>query len=489
MRKILLLVCILSCNIAITQNVGIGTTKPSEKLDVNGNIKADTVKSTTIKIVQNAGEGKVLTSDANGNGSWQMNSLSSSSGNSGYGVWGDCATNGNLSEYYPLSDGPRVGAIFGTSIAISGNYAIVGTPSDDIGGNPDQGSASIYHFNGSNWVLMQKLTDPSGATHDMFGSSVSIAGNYAVIGADSDDLGSNVNQGSVSVYHFNGSSWMLMQKLADPTGEALDRFGNSVSISGNYLIIGAYLDDVGLGVNKGSASIYQRTETFGWVLMQKITDSRGSDGDEFGGSVSISGSYALVGAEFDNLSVASPVGSASVYHYDGIAWTFMQKIVGPDVEVEDFFGHSVSISGNYLVIGAYRDDVGSNVDQGSASIYELTETFGWVLMHKITHSGAAAFGRFGQSVSMSGNYIIVGANREDIGSNINQGSVHIYIRVGHGWGKLQYMTDPMGEASEEFGTSTAIDGATRRFLISAPGFPGTDAVGLKNGKVVFGKIN
>ena len=148
----------------------------------------------------------------------------------------------------------------------------------------------------------------------------------------------------------------------------------------------------------------------------------------------------------------------------------------------DQFGNSVSISGNFAIVGAYRDDVGANAGQGSASIDQYNGS-NWVLMNKITDATGAADDYFGYSVSISGNYAIVGAYTDDIGANINQGSASIYQRLGLGWQKLQYVTDPGGNSGDLFGFSTAIDGTTKRFLNGVPFYA------YRSGKVVFGKVN
>ena len=187
--------CLFASN-SFSQNVGIGTISPTEKLHVTGNIKVDTIKPNAIKLLPNAGNGKILTSDATGNASWQKGIIDSGVG---FGPWGDCSVN-NISEYNPVVDPTGTADdYFGGSTSISGNFAIVGAYNDDVGVNINQGSASIFQFNGTNWVLMQKLTDATGATGDFFGSSVSISGNYAIVGSYADDVGANIDQGSASI--------------------------------------------------------------------------------------------------------------------------------------------------------------------------------------------------------------------------------------------------------------------------------------------------
>jgi FG-GAP repeat len=459
-------------------NVGIGTSTPAEKLQVAGNIKADTVKPNAIKFTPNAGTGKILTSDAAGNANWQA---LSAGGGVGFGSWGDCSTN-SISEYNPVADASgAAGDKFGTSSSISGNYAIVGAYADDGAAGGDQGSASIYQWNGSNWVLMQKLTDATGAANDYFGYSVSISGNYAIVGAPLDDGAVGTDQGSASIFQWNGSNWVLMQKITDATGAIGDFFGVRVSISGNYAIVGAHADGGAAGAEQGSASIYQWNGS-NWVLMQKLTDATGAAFDYFGVSVSISGNYAIVGAYADDGAAGADQGSASIYQWNGSNWVLMQKLTDATGAAFDYFGVSVSISGNYAIVGAYQDDGAAGADQGSASIYQWNGS-NWVLMQKLTDAGGAANDNFGSSVSISGNYAIVGAYADDGAAGLDQGSASIYLRVGLGWQRLQYITDPGGNAGDLFGNATAIDGATQRFLIGAPYYANA------SGKVVFGKVN
>ncbi|MBS1754376.1 MAG: hypothetical protein KF741_06170 [Ferruginibacter sp.] len=481
MKKFLpLFLFLLVASMSRSQNVGIGTNNPSEKLHVVGNVKADTLKPSAFKLTSGAGEGKVLTSDANGNASWALNSNSGS--NIGYGVWGDCATNGNISEYQPVVDNSgSLGDFGGYSVCISSNFAIVGAPGDDVNTNPDQGSVSIYRHDENGWIKMQKITDAAGTSSDYFGSSVSISGNYAIVGAPSDDVGVNLDQGSASIYQYNGINWLLMQKITDADGAADDNFGISVSISGNYAIVGSHLDKVGTNANQGSASIYQYNGS-SWVLMQKITDATGAANDNFGKSVSISGNYAIVGASNDDVGTNTNQGSASIYRYNGSSWVLMQKITDATGAANDNFGTSVSIDNNYAIVGASSDDVGVNSNQGSASIYHYTAS-SWVLMQKITDVDGAANDNFGTSVSISGNYAIVGVTFDQMGANLNQGSARIYYRNGPLWRKLQNVVDPAGASGDVFGCSVSLDATTRRFLVGAYG------VNNNMGIAVFGKIN
>lgn len=478
MKYFITTVFICSVNYLAAQNVGIGTTTPAEKLEVVGSIKTDTVKINSLQLGPNRGLGKILTSDAAGNGTWQSGIINTGVG---FGPWGDCSVN-NISEYNPVVDPTgAAGDYFGVTTAISGNFAIIGAYNDDVGANVNQGSVSIFQFNGTNWVFMQKITDAAGATGDFFGSSVSISGNYAMVGAYGDDVGANLNQGSASIYFYNGTTWVLMQKITDASGAASDFFGISVSISGNYAIAGSYSDDVGANADQGSVSIFFYNGT-SWGNIQKLTDAAGAASDFFGVSCSISGNYLVVGESGDDVGVNSNQGSVLVYRYNNVSWVLTQKTTDAGNNANTNYGSSVSISGAYLIVGAYTDGFGGNFNYGSATIYQYNGSI-WVLMQKLIKTNQTDFDYFGNSVSISGNYALVGAPGSSLGNLTQEGSATLYLRIGTGWKKLQYITDPGGNQVDLLGTSCGVDGVTMRFILGATGY------GSSSGTVLFGKIN
>ena len=185
----------------------------------------------------------------------------------------------HVSEYVPVAAiDAESGDDFGFDVAMSGNYAIVGATSDDVGANLRQGSAKIFRFDGTKWVFMQDLFDPDGQADDRFGGSVSISGNYAVVGSSFDNNGMVADQGSICVFRFDGASWVFMQKLTDPGGVANDRVGIEVAIAGNYIIAAAPFDVVAGAANRGSASIFNFDGT-NWIFMQTLTDPDGQGSD------------------------------------------------------------------------------------------------------------------------------------------------------------------------------------------------------------------
>jgi hypothetical protein len=205
---------------------------------------------------------------------------------------------------------------------------------------------------GTAWLERQKLLASDGAAGDSFGSSVSISGDLAIVGAI-DDCDKGYDSGSAYIFKRDGTTWVQQQKLLASDGAVGDLFGRSVSISGDLAIVGADGDD-DKGSHSGSAYIFRRDGT-SWVQQQKLTASDGAAGNWFGWSVSISGDYAIVGA-IDDDDKGSASGSAYIFGWDGTAWSQQQKLLASDGAAGDFFGHSVSISGHKIIVGADYDD-------------------------------------------------------------------------------------------------------------------------------------
>lgn len=394
-----------------------------------------------------------------------INGAKVNNGNTGFGSWGDC-TMTNISEYNPVAavDGTADDNM-GRCVSISGSFAIAGANGDDIGANADQGSAYIFYFNGTNWIQQQKLVASDGAAGNRFGYSVGIFGNYAIVGAYFDDIGANSDQGSAYIFFYNGSTWIQQQKLTASDGLSIDAFGYSVFLSGNYATVAAVGDDVGANTDQGSAYIFFYNGST-WVQQQKLVASDGGAGDSFGTSVSLSGNYAVIGAAYDDINANSDQGSAYIFFYNGSTWGQQQKLTALDGAGVDFFGIAVSISGTYAIIGSYADDNGPKINAGSAYIFYYNGS-AWSEQQKLIKPDGAANDFAGISVSLSGNYAIVGAYQDTIGTLPNQGSACIYQNTNGIWSFVQKVARPGGNGDEAFGISCSID--ITRFIIGAFG--------------------
>jgi hypothetical protein len=189
-----------------------------------------------------------------------------------------------------------------------------------------------------------KLTASDGAEDDWFGCSVAISGDYAVVGAGGDDDYDGIDSGSAHIFKRDGTAWTEQAKITASDGTAYEYFGLSVAISGDYAVVGVQ-DDYDAGLYSGSAHIFKRDGT-AWIEQAKITASDGAEDDWFGCSVAISGDYAIVGANGDDDNGLYS-GSAYIFKRDGTAWIEQAKITAGDGAAYDSFGRRVAISGNY----------------------------------------------------------------------------------------------------------------------------------------------
>ncbi|MBN4077608.1 T9SS type A sorting domain-containing protein [bacterium AH-315-C20] len=329
---------------------------------------------------------------------------------------------------------------FGYAVSLSGDYAVIGARWEDqdaSGGSTMFNSGSAYVFernSGGTWVEVQKIVTSDRAISDEFGSTVSISGDYLIIGAEDEDedvsgSGTLTSAGSAYIFERDGGGvWNEVQKIVASDREFQDKFGHAVGISGDYAIIGAEEEDHdaagGAALSEaGSAYIFERNSGGIWIEVQKIVAGDREANDEFGKSIAISGTYAIIGAAFEDHdetggAFMSNAGSAYVFERDGAGvWNEAQKIVASDRATQDDFGWSVAIDGDQLVVGANLEDENESggatmTDAGSAYVFKRTAG-SWTEVSKIVSSDRDVDDLFANSVGISGNYVIAGTRWED----------------------------------------------------------------------------
>ena len=309
------------------------------------------------------------------------------------------------------SDGAPKDA-FGVSVSLSGNRALVGASEDDDNGE-NSGSAYVFEFDGTNWVEIAKLTASDGAPADLFGISVSLFGNRALVGSPFKDN----STGAVYLFEFDGTDWVEVAKLTASDGAPRDQFGFSISISGDRALVGASGGDDN-GESSGSAYVFEFNGTR-FVETFKLTASDGAPNDVFGISVSLSGDRALVGASGGDDNGESS-GSAYVFEFNGTRFVETFKLTASDGAPNDVFGRFVSLLNERVLIGAFGDDAIT----GSAYVFEFDGTR-FEEVAKLTASDGAPRNFFGASVSLSDDRAVVGASADDDKGELS-GSVFLF---------------------------------------------------------------
>ena len=321
---------------------------------------------------------------------------------------------------------------FGYSIAVSGNTAVIGAPDRTIGANEFQGAVYVFVQSGTSWVEQQELTAFDGASGDLFGYSVSVSADTVVVGAPFKQLGLNIIQGSVYVFVRTGTTWGGQQEILAADSEPFDFFGTCVSVSADTVVIGA----AGKFSDQGAAYVFVRTvgATVPWAQQQELTAFDGSGGDEFGASVSVSGDTAVVGAQGKN----GDQGVAYVFVRTGGtltgSWTAQEEVLALDQAAYDNFGRSVSVSGSTLLVGAPAKTVGSNLGQGAAYVFTQSGVT-WTQQQELTASDGASNDEFGSSVALNGTTAVIGAPEKAIGSESLQGAAYVFVQSGSAHGR------------------------------------------------------
>jgi murein DD-endopeptidase MepM/ murein hydrolase activator NlpD len=339
---------------------------------------------------------------------------------------------------------------FGRSVSISGDYAIVGAYGVGLYGE-SPGSAYIFKRDGHNWIEQTKLLASDGSKQDFFGGSVSISGDYAIVGAYGDDNADCF--GSAYIFKRTGDAWIEQIKILPSDGINNSHFGNTVSISGDYAIVGDRYARY-RGYQSGSAYIFRR-DGDSWIEHIKLLPFDIGEWDEFGSSVSISGDYAIVGAigaNSDDSEISS--GAAYIFKREGVTWVEQAKILASDGTKYDYFGSSVSISGEYIIVGAPQDD-DNGESSGSAYIFKR-EGETWIEQTKLLAYDGKPKDYFGYySVSISSDYALVGADGND-DNGISSGAAYIYKRDGGNWIEQEKLLASDGAEQDSFGSSVSI---------------------------------
>jgi hypothetical protein len=317
---------------------------------------------------------------------------------------------------------------FGKAVAISRDYAVIGARQPSSTSFLSPGAAYIFLNDGSNWTQQAKLTATTAEnTEDEFGCAVAIDGDYVIVGAKYE--GPLLEQGKAYIFHRNGSNWVQQAVLVASDPVEFGNFGAAVALSGEWATVAS---------TEGAAYLFQRSGST-WTEKAKLTG---------GTAVSLRGNYTVVGAH--------------IFLRSGATWQEQTVVTPSDPTPNNWFGSSVSISGNYFIVGAY----GAN----AAYVFGRTGSQ-WNEQAKLQPSSNPLFGPrlFGQAVSISGDYAIVG-NTGDDGGGSGAGAAFVFLRMGTAWLEVEKVIVSDAAVFDGFGTSVAIDGSVRgaRAIVGAP---------------------
>jgi hypothetical protein len=346
----------------------------------------------------------------------------------------------------------------GKGVAIDGDVAVVGAPHDDIGANQDQGSATVFRWTGAAWVEEAELVVAGGAEFDRFGDSVAVDGDVVVVGAPHGgyDAGPpSVLPGYVVVYRHDGSAWVAEQTLHPTTLDPTPMFGTSLAVQDDVIAVGAA---GGSGSIQGFVAVF-RHGVGGWVEEASLSNSIASlptENERFGTSVDIEGGVLAVGSPIVHLdAVTVAVGGVTVYRWDGAAWAFEQEMTSQLPGKAELLGDSISLDGNILVAGA---GALYGITPGSATVWRWDGAV-WQEEQRLEAGNGGVNDKFGKSVSVDDGRILVGA----------PGLLHasLFTWNGSAWVDSLVVQPSDVHLSDDLGESVAL--SATRALVSSPG--------------------
>lgn len=378
---------------------------------------------------------------------------------------------------------------FGASAAIYGDFAIIGANQENKDANEENtlskaGAAYIYKNNEGNWEFYQKIVSNDRNVGDFFGYSVAIDGDYIVVGApqeDEDENGINTKPNTGSVYIFKNieGEWTQIQKICASDRNSDDLFGWSVSISGNNIVVGAFQqgkDEQGLNQKDkaGAAYVFEK-QVDNWTQTKKLVANDRSAADYFGATVSIYENSIAIGAYLQDQNATNnnyimDAGAVYVFFQQGGNWVQTQKLVANDRRTESYFGNSVSINNNYIIVGAFSDSENSNLQTAGAAYVFKYNAGTWQQQAKLKSNDLEKGDNFGKSVAINNEYALIGAINEDHDLNggnmlFNAGAAYLFKLTNNSWAQIQKICPNDRGSTDAFGYAVAI--GNYNFIVTA----------------------
>ncbi len=358
-----------------------------------------------------------------------------------------------------LAPNPQKDARLGISVALSGDTAVVGAARGLFDTGNDHRSAYVFVYSGE-WLPVRQLGSELGAANDGFGYAVALQGETVLVGAYRTAV-TGADQGAAYVLTLRDSRHAEQQKLIANDGKKDDYFGSAIALAGDTLIIAA----VGANTYIGAVYVFTRTGTpQEWQFQQKLTAPDGVSGDNFGEAVALSGNTLLVGAPHSDARLANQ-GVVYAYRRTGAIWQLTDRAfttTGADAAPNMYFGQSIALNGDLAVIGA----PGVNKSRGAVFVFTRAgEGAVWKQDTKFTALDGTDNARLGDAVALADNTVVAGAPYDTINGNKDQGSVSLFDLTNR-TRQLPKLLANDGTASQRFGYAVALRGDT--LAVGAP---------------------
>jgi hypothetical protein len=306
-----------------------------------------------------------------------------------------------------------------------------------------------------------QVTPTFGTSTQRFGRGVSTKGDLMVAGSPEDDT-NGTNAGAAYVYRYDAvaRSFNYEAQLMPTDPEAGAQFGVATAVDGDIAIVTAHLEDNAKGSDAGACYVFRRNTSTGvWSQEQKLTPSVGAAGDWYGMSVALVGNVLLVGAPYGDTANGTDAGLAYVYRYKNsiVKWVEETTLVDPDGGANDYAGWSLSFDGATAAIGSPTENQGGFSDSGSVGVWTVSGT-AWTQSAELAASTLQHYSGFGSAVGVSGTEIVVGARYFDSAGVSDTGACYFFSNAGGSWTQTGHFVNPDSAPGDSFGQSAAMSG-------------------------------
>ena len=372
---------------------------------------------------------------------------------------------------------------FGWASAIKGDWMALSTPYYEVEmGKRDAGVVKMYRLEGDKWTQTQTLIDPEGVALDNFGYSIALHHGLLVVGA----IGTFENgpySGSALVYEFNGKQWQLKARLRPSDPKSSMYFGHSSATNGKEIAISSIRAD-GKSEESGAVYVFRKNDFGIWAFATKLQSSDGRTHDKFGTSVAMN--------EMGEIAVGAPYADGAI-EKSGAVYMFSPsqagdysetRLVHSNATTRDYFGSSVALDRNHLIIGAFMADGKTNND--GCAFHFVKRNNRWSQAQILEEPVGKLNDQFGKSLALSDDRLLIGAPKSDYGADsLDVGSVYFYKFDSGRWLLQDVLTSPSPVPHAGFGYTLSID--RRNLAVSA--LSASDAVSSNAGAVFVTSVS
>jgi len=344
---------------------------------------------------------------------------------------------------------------FGTSAFVDGGLAVIGA----YGDNNFRGAAYVMKKAGGVWSQSQKIVADDGLGGDEFGYRTTVVDGRLFVTAFTATVGGNTSQGAAYVFEADQTGWNQVQKLVADDGAIFDNFGQSVAVDGSTAVIGANGATIDGEGAQGAAYVFVRSGS-GWSQLQKLVADDGDTVDNFGVSAAIKNATIFIGSPYAAVDGHANQGAVYVYTQSGATWSQVQKISASDGGTNDSFGMSMAFDGTTLIVGATGTD-------GHGAAYVFTQSGGaWTETQKLAADDAGSGDNFGDAIAMRASDVLIAADVSTVDGDTSRGAGYLFTDVGGTWVQSHKFVASDGTVDDFLGAAVGFDGDTA--VLSSP---------------------